>query len=42
MTAKTRADLATEYAANLADNTTGDITPEDVRNAFVNTLDSAV
>lgn len=42
MTAKTRANLQAEYAANLADNTTGDITPQDVREAFVNTSDSFI
>lgn len=42
MTAKTRADLNTEADTNLADNTTGDISPEDVRTFSKNMADSAI
>lgn len=40
MTLKTRAELQSEYAANIADNSSGDISPQDVREALVNTSDS--
>jgi hypothetical protein len=40
MTAKNRADLNSEADANLADNTTGDITPSDVRGMAKNLADS--
>lgn len=40
MTAKTRADLNTEADTNLADNTTGDISPADVRGMAKNLADS--
>jgi len=40
MTIKTLADLRTEFNTNIADNTTGDISPEDIRNAITNTVDS--
>lgn len=42
MTKKTVADLKTEFNTNLADNTGGDITPQDIREAFTNTIDSAL
>lgn len=42
MTKKTVANLKAEFNANIADNTTGDITPEEIRNAFINTIDSAL
>lgn len=40
MTVKTPAQLQAEYLANLPDNASGDISPKDVRDAFVNTTDS--
>lgn len=40
MTVKTPAQLQAQYQATLADNASGDISPEDVRNAHVDTTDS--
>lgn len=40
MTIKTLADLRTEADTNFADNTTGDITPQDVREFSNNVIDS--
>ena len=40
MTAKTAADLAAQYAADLADNTAGDIGAADVRGAFGDLTDT--
>lgn len=41
MTAKTRSDLNTQADTDLADNTTGDITPADVRTIVKDIADSA-
>lgn len=40
MTAKIRADLLTEAEANLADNTTEQISPQDLRDMIKNVIDS--
>jgi hypothetical protein len=42
MAEQSRADNAASIAANLPDNTSGDITPEDLRNELVNLNDSAL
>src|SRR3990172_2298809 len=42
MTAKNRADLNTDVATLLADNTSGDISALDVRTVAINSLDSAL
>lgn len=40
MTKKTQAELQADFAANLADNTTGDISPADLRAEMTNITDS--
>lgn len=40
MTIKNHTQLDTEFVANLADNTTKDISPQDVRDAITNLMDS--
>jgi hypothetical protein len=42
MTIKSKTDLTTEFTTNLADNTTGDISPSDVRTAFTDLMDSTL
>ena len=42
MSAKSRTDLATELAVAINDNTTGDVTPEDIRLTVTDTNDSAL
>lgn len=40
MTQKTYTALNTEFTTNIADNTTSDVSPEDVRNALTNLMNS--
>ncbi len=42
MALRNRTELATDISNNLPDNTTGDISPSDVRNTLTNIIDSAL